>query len=238
MSMRDTIEMFVHGVVDRVYLWRDRRSLGETSDADGLQRNTPNAPQPPIEWKKVGVMTGSRTWIERKPTATAIVCLGVLGICFLLYKGLTRFAGGDAYVYYVDMGTGQTFTAHASNLPPISAPSGSKLSDGQAGGVRAHVYACGGCTDTPKQFVGFLERLGPKYREAAVTGSTPSDGIHGFTDLDTFIASGWLVASPASPQVWVAKDSPAGAKIMDEPFERCEAEPKPEDRSTFECQPR
>lgn len=234
--MREAIETLVHGVVDRIYLWRDRRAQGESPVASGTAAQTKEPPAP-IEWKKVGVTAGVRMWIDRRPFAVLVIALCVLGVCAVLYTGLTRPVGGDARVFFFDVGTGETFIADASTLPPISARSGATLPDGQPGGVRARMYACGGCADKSKLFVGYLERLAGRQRDAATSGTAPADVMVGFSDLQAFIHSGWLVASPASPLEWSPKDSPAGAKIMDAPFDRCEKEPKPEDRPAFECQP-
>jgi len=64
-------------------------------------------------------------------------------------------------VYFYDLESGERFVGKLGNHPPTAAPSG------PGNGVRVQVFGCGSCEEE-KLVNGYLEKLTPEGREAAV----------------------------------------------------------------------
>lgn len=90
----------------------------------------------------------------------------VAGVLLIAALGYAFYAmGGDdgptyrkkiERAYFYDLGEKKLFPHDAKDQPPVEAPSGFKTEDGQPGGVRAHVFGCGDCSEP---FIGYLQTL-------------------------------------------------------------------------------
>lgn len=103
-----------------------------------------------------------RSFLEQKPVAVVAVC----AVLLLVALALSLSLGGRPQpelprVWFYDLETGDLFAA-SDELPPIDAPSGASA------GVRAHVFACGDCSDPDARFVGWIETYPPETRQAWV----------------------------------------------------------------------
>jgi hypothetical protein len=106
--------------------------------------------------------------------------------------------------WFMDLSTGELFVADFGLTPPIAAPSG-KLSDqGQAMGVRAHVFSHGSCWWPWSRYVGYLETTAT---QAKTGGNSPF-----FASVSA--ESQLRVSSPDHAADWVEMNSAKGKEIM------------------------
>ena len=107
--------------------------------------------------------------------------------------------------YFYDLNTETLFVAPADTEIPVARESGDF--EGEPAGVRAHVFACGQCSNEPARFIGFLEKpLPPEKRPP------PDDPRSEVT----------LLKRPEDAK-WVESDSAAAAKIIAAVHNRCTA---------------
>ncbi len=105
-----------------------------------------------------------REWLNANPSiagggAAVVLILGIVWMVSAMQgPGATEESGS---AWYVDLQTGELFTAAASREPPIQSPGGNKA-------VRAHLYSCGSC-QKGERFIGYYERVRPEARD----GNTP-----------------------------------------------------------------
>lgn len=120
-----------------------------------------------------------REWLDKNSAlvvigATLALVVALVSIVLSNRKGAdeSRYEG----MWFIDLTTNQFFVGKPTDIPPIDAPSGQSLKNGQAAGVLAHVFGCGDSSvcqqdltgRTPDEledlgvFVGYLEKLTPE----------------------------------------------------------------------------
>jgi hypothetical protein len=119
-------------------------------------------------------------------------------------------------VYMYDLGSNQLFTAKGTEVPPIDSPSGKHMFDGSLSGVRAYVYACGGCANADKRFAVYVEKFDP---DAQATwrkrmALRRDAGVPAFdADNEPYAKKGRLISKPQKIE-WVDISSPEAADIL------------------------
>lgn len=128
---------------------------------------------------------------------SAIVIFLMVGfVAWRVWGGSASEEKPTADVYYYDLNTLQLFTAPADSPCPLATPSGDY--QGGPAGVRAHVLACGQCSDASQRYVGWLEKPQP-------TGDSE----------DVLVAS-------AEDLKWVLASSPEGERILNKAMTGCD----------------
>jgi hypothetical protein len=126
---------------------------------------------------------GMRDLITEKPKMGYSIAGGLIAIAII-----TVAMGGEdrnglpdnSLLWYVDLNTSERFEVPRDaggngTLPPQVAPSGSlkdpngPMPAGAPAGVRLFVFACDDCSN--EQFEGYLQTMGPRAREAYVSGA-------------------------------------------------------------------
>lgn len=223
-----------------------------------LDRRRDQSGQAPVTHELSGVpMTPVKllNWIRQDSRVSTVIALAfVVGTAGFVYwawvnRGRVYIPTG---VFYYDLGTEKLFTGQLSDMPPVPAPSGFKQADGADGGVRAHVYACGNCSDPSKQFIAYLETTTPPVRElvakmrelairvqsASADAAQPSDQSGSPSDAQLLIQmreeaqNGQLIALPQKPIKWVPVYSEEGIALV-----RDHIETKCEGGRAMECRP-
>lgn len=103
-----------------------------------------------------------REFLNRySPVVTAISAVLLVGLFVYVVVEIWRGGGADRQqptpmAYFYDQNTRELFAAPAATAVPAETPSGSF--DGEPAGVRAHVYACGQCSDEAKRFIAYLSK--------------------------------------------------------------------------------
>lgn len=108
----------------------------------------------------------------------------------------------EPQAYFYDLHTGQLFTAPAGTPGAIQRPGGTY--NGHPAGVRAHVFACGQCSDASKHFIGWLEIDGLSI------GKQPA------TEEDETV----YIRRVDGTQ-WVSSESAVGEQITSEAISQC-----------------
>lgn len=160
-----------------------------------------------------------RDWINSSPAAgivVVVVLIASVAVIYMSWPGGAGGGGGDAYFY--DPGTQTLFTGSGDAMPPIPAPSDS---GDEASGVRAQVFACGGCPsnlsgtsvdelDEHGAFIAYLEMYTEEARAAAEReATTPEEEMAQFQAME----AGHMVR-PLEGERWVRTDSRAGVEIV------------------------
>ena len=125
--------------------------------------------------------------------------------------------------WFYDLNTKQLFSAPASTVPPVAAPSG-PLPDGSPAGVRAYVYGCENCNKSSR-FIAYLEMFTAEGRAALETAHQrkPTE-----TMLPMTPATGILVRRPDGTE-WVERNTAAGYRIIADSLQnRCPADVFPQ----------
>lgn len=102
--------------------------------------------------------------------------------------------------YFYDQNTRELFVLPANTTGPVDRPSGTF--QGEPAGVRAHVYACGQCSDESLRFIGYLSKPLP-----------PDQQPKNEPPLE-------LVKRPKD-EMWYRSDSPEAGRITGAPIRRC-----------------
>ncbi len=150
---------------------------------------------------------------------------GILGLGWLLHGwledrgGAVGVAGGvkGRVVWFYDLGTDQLFSADADAVPPIQAPSGIEV-DGRPGGVRAKVFACGGCADPADRFIGWLEQFTPEAQRAMIQNQTNPIETHRATPIAYMDQ---LLVRAVQGDRWHRASSEEAAGLLGSPRQRC-----------------
>ena len=97
---------------------------------------------------------------------------------------------------------------------PLRAPQ----PNGEPGGVRARVFACGDCSDPSNRFIGWLEKLTPEAKYSIQDGQ--SGRWEGFTSTGMPYVEGLLVRA-VDGEYWYGATSEEGRKLQEAPRKRC-----------------
>ena len=145
---------------------------------------------------------------EHPKTVASIALFSILLlILVLLLTGretpAQRFPRSQKAWFY-DLNTGQLFAASSREIGPIDAPSGPRP-NGEAAGVKAHVYSYVLDPNESELFVGFLEMPSPKTKKKQLS-----------SDRDNFQAwaRGRLVKR-VDDENWVSPTGRQGCEIME-----------------------
>ncbi|MEX2671637.1 MAG: hypothetical protein WD294_05950 [Phycisphaeraceae bacterium] len=176
-----------------------------------------------------------REWLNNNSAVVTIVAVLVLcfALAFIIWNN-SPASYGPIDIYYVDLNTGELFTAKNTDYPPIAAPSDN---EGEQNGVRIHMYACGDCPsgltgrslDTLESdgvHVAYLERYTPEAQQALqrdMTESSPDDEMRYYEMIET----GQLVRGPDRSD-WVSVNSEPGYRLMSRFGERCSSGESPD----------
>jgi hypothetical protein len=174
-----------------------------------------------------------RKWLEKH---SVIVAVGAIGVLILAGVGYRFLSGGGSVVVkplrpanFYDLGTNMLFTA-SDDVPPIEAPSGKKQANGQPGGVRAYVFACGDCAPPNARFTGFLESYSEKGRAIAVAYAEDSPTVR--SKMFAEAGETRLVADPNSaPLTWHPDSSDDGKALLAKARDHCKG------KALVECKP-
>jgi hypothetical protein len=193
-----------------------------------------------------------RQWLNQNSALSSagaslllIACLGFLGWNLLAPRGES-----DLGTYFLDRNTNQLVEKQWTVSPTAT---GSGQYQGEPAGIRAYVYACGGCADsyvgmTPQQleasgaFIGYLKKVSPQVRDriqriqekATPNQETPDQG-QGPGDLAYDAAATYIqnaVVKPVNGDKWVKANSKAGGEMIDR-VRQCDNGSKAQ-----ECHPR
>jgi hypothetical protein len=139
--------------------------------------------------------------LQKKSLVVAV--LVILVVLVIVVRWDSGHDASENLRWFYDVQSGELFTHDGNVQPPILAPSGGE-------GVLAIVYGCGGCDDPSGRQIAYLEKSMP-----ATTSGTSTDPNAG-PDPSAIIAQAdrQRVASPKSPDNWVAPTSPAGQQVM------------------------
>lgn len=172
-------------------------------------------------------------WSKERPVLIGGSAALVLAASLLLVWWESR---GPEYrpasnVWFYDLASEpRLFSVPAGTLPPVEAHS-KKLAPGPGpvgggpAGVRAWVYACGGCDRPDARFVAYLETYTPEAKAALLGATGPGGTIEDITpaqrhELDDVLAKGHRVATPEALD-WVPRASPEGQKLVASPATHC-----------------
>ncbi len=156
--------------------------------------------------------------------------LSVVGAAFLTVGSAPTYQPVDVYFY--DLNTGKLFIGKSSDIPPIDAPSGNLMQDGNAtdqqAGVKAYVYSCDDCSVEDSRFVGWLETYTPQLKlqledPEALMSSDP-DSMEAEIDMMQVFEQGHLIAKPVEPGAepdWVPATAEEGFALVQEVQETC-----------------
>ena len=124
----------------------------------------------------IGEISRIRKWVTKHPMQTSAASLSLIGLCLLAnaYYVAKPAIEQSAYEqlpqhWYYDLNTGELFVGAAGQVAPIDAPSGPFVTPtgttSLRAGVRAFVFSCADCSDTSRQFIGYLEIFHPKAKQ-------------------------------------------------------------------------
>jgi hypothetical protein len=148
---------------------------------------------------------------EQQGLVTAILGVVIFAALGLFVMQLWRFLNPPpppediVMGYFFDQNTKETFVVPANTPAPMDRPSGPF--NGEPAGVKAHVFACGQCSDETKRFVGYIEK--PLPPEDRPPPDDPRSEV-------------FLMKRPNDAK-WVVSDSREAAAIVEEVFNRCAA---------------
>lgn len=177
-----------------------------------------------------------RTWLNNSPIAIVLVVVVLavaLVVIYLSRPGAGAGAGGEHY--YFDLNTERLFVGPSDAMPPIDAPSGPH--DGEPAGVRAHVFACGGCppdlaglspaeAEEQGALIHHLETFTPEARRAAERD--PVDADEASVQFEQMEAGRMVRRLDATR--WIQAESQAGVDAT-------VVAPCPDDGSPRQCRP-
>lgn len=166
---------------------------------------------------------GVRQWINENSTVAAAVAaaVAVVALTALIWQATGSGTGAPSEAYYYDAREDAFFVGPFDAYPPIETP------HGETAGVRAHIFACGGCPRNivgetmaglteQGAFVAYLERYEEEAKralEAHRADPQPEDvAVLGLEE------SGRLVSTPDTSR-WVPLDSESGMRMVDSALE-------------------
>ena len=156
----------------------------------------------------------------------------IIALVSVVFSGRTGGAeSGFEGKWFIDLTTNKLFVGKLTDIPPIDAPSGQSLENGQAAGVWAHVFACGDSSkcrqdltgktldelDSLGVFVAYLEKMTPdakaEFEEMMEKfGSKPAMMDH--------MLEGRLIRSPKRGR-WINAMSEYGREMQLKSSDRC-----------------
>lgn len=161
-----------------------------------------------------------RQSVQSNPIPIAIVAgIVVLAAFIWIIRARTArsVAPGVTGHWYYDIESKKLFVQSEMDLPIAVPPSGAMLTELAPGGLRAHVYSCGDCSDESKREILFVESYVPT--KDAQTLGVPSDG----TSNSVFIRAKF------EPTLrWVRGDSLDGLAIKNLADTHCGGKPATE----------
>jgi hypothetical protein len=165
--------------------------------------------------------------LNKNPLVTgAIAVLVVAGaVTYMVRSGAARRPRQPVTgVWYLDLVSGELFTAKSDQLPPI--PTDQDLPNGEPAGVLAHVRSCGDCDDPSQRFIAWVEKYTPEAKEYILNPQPIAE-----EKVDPLMLTpgeeGNLIAL-YEPGVswdqldWVPADSEEGWEVMGKARERCD----------------
>jgi|GEM_PF-6490838 len=100
-----------------------------------------------------------RQWISSNPAVVAVIAIAITASA-IVFVFVRDGRANVRQTWFYDVGSSSLFAYTGAAIPPVTAPSG------QAG-VRAHVYACGECSESTRRIL-YLETLDPKQNKTMV----------------------------------------------------------------------
>lgn len=178
-----------------------------------------------------------RGWVNNNSALVTAIAFVALIVAAVVIFRTNRGPRGlqDVGMWYVDLNTNTLFAAEGTEIPPIDAPSGELLEDGEAAGVVAHVFCCSedpeekvcpNCADleakTSEQleemdlFVGYYEKLVPETKDFLEEQAKK----HGRQPYYGNLPGGRLVRLPDDEE-WYDAMTPFGMEIEQSGSRRC-----------------
>lgn len=157
-----------------------------------------------------------------------VVALLLVSLGFFVLQGRQPVYQPPAQAYFYDLSSNQAnpmdrlFLAKATDVPPISAPSGTTMPDGTPTGVRANLFACGDCAKG-KLFIGYLDLLTKDAKDAQIQAQSASAATTP-TPLDPQLVGRWEAGHlirTVEEDHWVPIKSPQGEEILNALEEHC-----------------
>jgi hypothetical protein len=169
-----------------------------------------------INWEECTRLTGdvlklARQWFKAKPAVTVAAAVLVLVVALvIMWAALSGPAtpAAPAEVWFYDLGTKELFAVKSGEIPPIDAPSGSKM------GVQALVLGRGDCK-SGHRFIAYLTRYTDAGKQAQLARIAAAAHPEAIKERPAPPEWGQEVSGPAGDK-WVATDSDAGRKVMDQ----------------------
>ncbi|MDX1682160.1 MAG: hypothetical protein R3336_03470 [Phycisphaeraceae bacterium] len=181
----------------------------------------------------------AREWLNKN---SAVVTIATIFALVMALAYIVWFSGGggpvvveEQRVYFYDLKAqdGSLATTDLDNLypmesdamPPVKSPTGNgMLENGMPGGVRAHVYGCGGCGPDKDRFIGYLSFYGPEAHK--LKNELPPEEERTTEDqwrLDDAMELSRIIAMPGDSRAdvpdnfkgrWVPRGSEPGSAII------------------------
>lgn len=169
----------------------------------------------------------------------ALVIAAVVGVYYFSSGKTNEILSTQLWFY--DLGDGKLFVRPNSDVAPIEPPSKHERAEGEPGGVLAHVYSCGACSDKSSHFVGYLEtftseakkQLAAEGDQMAVKNKNLSLAPPQVRQrLAPIFENGLLVATTDAKEHWVTASSDEGKALIEAAKAKCGA-----GKVATECKP-